>query len=118
MKPETLRLKSLLADLGIPRTESRATCGQFGVIATLSTDHGRRTVVEHADRLVAEGFAVLLHTYRCGCPAMVTLCASSSATLRRTVRNWTHDCPVGGELLPVTPVDWLTSEQEGDGDVR
>lgn len=114
MKPETRQLKALLAGLGIPRAGSGASCLRAGVVvATILTDEARRIAVEQADRIVAEGFTVLLNTYRCGCPARVVLCSSSAPSLRRTVQNWRHDCPVGGELLPVTAIDWLASAVPG-----
>ena len=108
MKPETLKLKRLLADLGIPRSEStvstRASLGPSGVCLT---DAARKTAVDRVGDIVAAGYAVLVSTYRCGCPFRVWVCASSSPEVRRIVRADTHDCPTGAELLPVTPIDWL-----------
>lgn len=112
MNPETLRLKRLLADLGIPRGENvvtgRSATGHGGhLTAAMTTDAARRTAVDHAEEIIAAGYAIILHTYRCGCPELVWLCGSSNPDLLKTVRAWTHDCPVGGELLPATPIDWL-----------
>lgn len=114
MKPETKRLKDLLKGLGISRTENTVSTGRSGlVIGILLTDEARRTVVKRAEEFIAQGYAVLLQTYRCGCPTSVWLCESSSPELRRTVRPWRHGCPIGSEDLPVTPIDWLKT-----GDAR
>lgn len=109
MKPETKALKQLLADLGISRGENTVNTGpNLGPVAILTTDQARRTSVERAGEITAAGYAVLLHVYRCGCPASVWLCQSSSPELKRTVRDWTHECPKGvTELEPVTPIGWL-----------
>jgi hypothetical protein len=112
VKPETLRLKRLLAELGIPRGENivhgRGSTGHGGFPTAAMTTHAARiTAVEHADEILAAGYTVILNTYQCGCPELVWLCRSSAPSLRKTVKAWRHDCPVGGELLPVTAIDWL-----------
>jgi hypothetical protein len=108
VKPETLRLKRLLAELGIPRGDNTVSTGSsLGPIGILITDQARRVVVEKADQVAAAGYAVLLHTYRCGCPASVWLCEASEPKLKRTVLDWAHDCPTGAPLEPVTPIPWL-----------
>lgn len=117
MKPETLRLKRLLAELGIPRGENIVTASSSTSVggyptAAMTTDAARRTAVEHVDEIITAGYTVIVNTYRCGCPELVWLCWSSNPDLRRTVKAWRHDCPVGGEDLPVTPNDWLTMGAE------
>lgn len=116
MKPETLRLKRLLAELGIPRGDATVSTGaNLGTIGILLTDEARKTAIAQADQVTAAGYAVLLHTYRCGCPKSVWLCESSAPELRRTVRDWRHECPLGSEDLPVTPIDWLATKGRSDG---
>lgn len=106
MKPETMRLKTLLAELGIPRTANTVNTGSSGIpIGILLTDEARKVAITRAEEINAQGYSVLLYTYRCGCPQNVWLCESSTPSLRQTVRKWRHDCPFGRELLPVTPID-------------
>ncbi|MFG2001607.1 hypothetical protein ACGFNU_20895 [Spirillospora sp. NPDC048911] len=113
MKPATKRLKDALAEVGIPRTDSRVNTSTATGIVTghLITDEARRTALDEADRITAAGYSLLVQAYRCGCPIRVWLCRSSSASVRETVTALTHDCPGGRALGPLTAtqaaVEWL-----------